>query len=161
MSILCIFFIWPLPYWHRCINSTVNSNHGVTVLQGAASCPCCCRRKAGAVEGGGDLTDVMQHPDVQGCTALFLWLNTQKKPFGMRKGRPIPNVPENPSLVTVSHSASGLCFQLPERHSLIWYQQEALSSLTLKFLSQISPSLWNVLSYVRDVFVKYTTQSDF
>lgn len=113
MSILCIFFIWPLPYWHRCINSTVNSNHGVTVLQGAASCPCCCRRKAGAVEGGGDLTDVMQHPDVQGCTALFLWLNTQKKPFKMRKGRPIPNVPENPSLVTVSHSASGALLSAP------------------------------------------------
>lgn len=102
MSVLCIFFIWPLPYWHRCINSTVNSNHGITVLQGAASCLCCCWRK-----GGGDLTDVMQHPDVQGCTALFLWLNTQKKPFRRRKVRPIPNVPGNPSLVTVSHSASG------------------------------------------------------
>lgn len=107
MSILCIFFIWPLPYWHRCINSTVNSNHGITVLQGAASCLCCCRRKDGGVEGGKDLTDVMQHPDVRGCTALFLWLNTQKKPFRMRKVRPIPDVPENPLLVTVSHWASG------------------------------------------------------
>lgn len=156
MSILCIFFIWPLPYWHRCINSTVNSNHGITVLQGAASCLCCCWRKA-----GGDLTDVMQHPDVQGCTALFLWLNTQKKPFRMRKGRPIPNMPENPLLVTVSQRGDFRSFQLPERHSLVWFQQEALSSLTLKILSQISPSLWNVLTYVRDVLIKYTTQSDF
>lgn len=107
MSALCIFFIWPLPYWHRCINSTVNSNHGITVLQGAASCLVLLPKEGWVFGGLGRPLRVMQHPDVQGCTILFLWLNTQRKPFRMRKVRPIPNVPENPSLVTVSHSASG------------------------------------------------------
>lgn len=108
ITILCIFFVRTLPYWHRCINSTVNSNHSIIVLQEAASCLILLPKEEqvsvrwrGVRDGAGGWT--FENDAVSRCSGLCnfvpLTQRTQKQPFSKRKVRPLPNTSENPSLV--------------------------------------------------------------
>lgn len=89
MTILCIFFVRTLPYWHRCINSTVNSNHSIIVLQGAASCHTAAKRRAGICKMERGERWTFENDAVARCSGLCnfvpLTQRTQKQPFSKRK----------------------------------------------------------------------------